>query len=188
VLSAAAEVDLELAPEGVADATLQGAQRLLLRLPLGDLALVVVGPARRGVADLGDCGQVEGVVVLAVAARVEPVARAGSAGGVDGGGAVVAGEPRWRGEPGRVADVAQDEPRDDRADTVQLEQRRGRRGDGVADAALGGGDVAVETTEVGQQVEGESLAFDPSSALGADAVEQLRGPVSPRDGGARRRR
>jgi hypothetical protein len=37
--------------------------------------------------------------------------------------------------------VAQDEPGDDGADTVQLEQRRARRGDGVADAALGGGDV-----------------------------------------------
>jgi hypothetical protein len=36
---------------------------------------------------------------------------------------------------------------------------------------------------VGQQLEGESLAFDPSSALGADAVEQLRGPVSPETAG-----
>jgi hypothetical protein len=52
-LSAAAEVELELAPDGVADPTLEGAQRLLVRLPLGDLALVV-GPARRVVADLGD--------------------------------------------------------------------------------------------------------------------------------------
>jgi hypothetical protein len=52
-LSAAAEVELELAPDGVADPTLEGAQRLLVRLPLGVLALVV-GPARRVVADLGD--------------------------------------------------------------------------------------------------------------------------------------
>src|SRR5918996_2946732 len=67
-LSAAAEVDLELAPDGVADATLQGAQRLFLRLPFGDLALVV-DPARCVVADLGDGGQVKGVVPPGVAAR-----------------------------------------------------------------------------------------------------------------------
>jgi hypothetical protein len=59
---------LELAPDGVADATLQSAQRLLLGLSLGDLALVV-DAARGVVADLGDRGQVEGVVELAVTAR-----------------------------------------------------------------------------------------------------------------------
>jgi hypothetical protein len=66
VWSAAAEVDLELVPDGVADPTLQCAQRLLLRLPLGDLALVV-GAARGVVADLGDGGQVKGMVELPVA-------------------------------------------------------------------------------------------------------------------------
>jgi hypothetical protein len=91
-LSAATEIDLELAPDGVADPTLQSAQRLLLRLPLGDLALVV-GATLRVMADPGDRGQVEGVVQLAVASRVEPVTRAGTAGGLDGGGAVVGGEP-----------------------------------------------------------------------------------------------
>jgi hypothetical protein len=82
-LLAATEVDLELAPDGVADATLQSAQRLLLRLPLGDLALVV-GATRCVVADLGDRGQVEGVVQLAVTSRVEPMAFAGTAGRFDG--------------------------------------------------------------------------------------------------------
>ena len=114
---AAAEVDLELAPDGVADPTLESAQHLLFRLPLGDLALVV-GAAGCVVADLGDRGQVERVVQLAVAARVEPVAFAGTAGGFDGGGAVVGGEPLWGQEPGGVTDVAQDEPCDDRADTM----------------------------------------------------------------------
>jgi hypothetical protein len=73
--------------------------------------------------------------------------------------------------------VAQDEPRDDRSDTVQLGQRRARRGDGVSDAALGGGDVAIETTEIGQQLECESLAFDPRGPVGVDAAQQLRGPI-----------
>jgi hypothetical protein len=186
-LSAAAEVDLELAPDGVADAALQGAQRLLVRLPLGDLALVV-GPAGRVVADLGDGGQVEGMVELVVAARVESVASAGSAGGFDGGGAVVGREPLWRREPGGVADVTKDEPRDDRADTVQLEQGRARRGDGVSDAALGAGDVSIETTDIGQQLKGEPLALDPRSPLRVDAAQQPGGPFSPETAGARRRR
>ena len=172
-----------MAPDGVADLTLEGAQRLFLGLPLGELALVV-GAARCVVVDLGHCGQVEGMVQFAVASGVESVTGAGPAGGFDGGGAVVGREPLGRREPGRVTDVTQDEPRDDRADTVQLEQRRARRGDGVTDAALGGGDVPVETTDVGQQLQGETLAFDPSSTLGVDAAQQLGSAVSPETAGA----
>jgi hypothetical protein len=90
-------------------------QSTMLRLPLGDLALVV-DPARRVVADLGDGGRVKGMT--AVAARgVEPMAAAGPAGGFDGAGAVVGREPRWGREPCRVTDVAQDEPGDDGGDT-----------------------------------------------------------------------
>ena len=125
-------------------------------------------------ADLGDCGQVEGVVQFAVASRVEPVALAGPAGGFDGGGAVVGGEPLGRREPCRVTDVTQNEPRDDGADAVQLEQRCARRGDGVADATLGSGDVAVETTDVGQQLESETLALNRSSPLGEPAGRDPR--------------
>jgi hypothetical protein len=52
-LSAAAEVDLELAPDGVADAPLEGSQCFSLRLPFGELGFVV-DAAGRVVADLGD--------------------------------------------------------------------------------------------------------------------------------------
>src|SRR5918994_506347 len=52
---------------GVADAPLEGSQRFLLGLPFGELALVV-GPAGRVVADLGNGGHVDGVVQLAIAA------------------------------------------------------------------------------------------------------------------------
>jgi hypothetical protein len=93
-----AQVDLELAPDGIADAALESAQRFLLRLPLGDLALVV-GPAGGVVADLGDGGQVKRVVELAVAAWVEPVTTAGPAGGFDGGGANRAGVGNRAGSP-----------------------------------------------------------------------------------------
>jgi hypothetical protein len=39
------EVDLELSPDGVADAPFEGAQGFFLGLPLRDLALVVDAPA-----------------------------------------------------------------------------------------------------------------------------------------------
>jgi hypothetical protein len=79
--------------------------------------------------------------------------------------------------------VTQDEPGDDRADTVQLEQRRARSGDGVADAALGGGDGPVEATDIGHKLQGETLAFDPRGPVRADAAQQLRGPLRPETAG-----
>jgi hypothetical protein len=79
--------------------------------------------------------------------------------------------------------VAQDEPGDDGADTVQLEQRRARCGDGVTDAALGGGDVAVEATDVGHKLQGEAFAFDPGSTRGAYAAQQPGGPIRPETAG-----
>jgi hypothetical protein len=54
-MSAVAEVGLELAPDGVADASLQCSQRFLLALAFGQLA-VVVDAAGGGVGDLGDGG------------------------------------------------------------------------------------------------------------------------------------
>jgi hypothetical protein len=43
---------------------------------------------------------------------------------------------------------------------------------------------AVEAIDVGQQLESETLAFDPSSTLGADVAQQLRSLVSPEASGA----
>jgi hypothetical protein len=60
-----ASVDAELAVGGVADA----AQRFLLRLPLGLFALVLRASTRVE-RDLGDRGDVDRVVQLAISARV----------------------------------------------------------------------------------------------------------------------
>ena len=68
-----AGVGEELAVDGVADAALEGAEGFFAGLAFGELAPEV--DASVGVVgDLGDRGDVEGVVELAVPAGVEPVA------------------------------------------------------------------------------------------------------------------
>ncbi len=70
----AAGVSGEVAVDAVRDPTFQGSHRFFRCLAFGDLA-VVVGAAFGVVAELGDGGDVDGVVEFAVASRVEPVLR-----------------------------------------------------------------------------------------------------------------
>jgi hypothetical protein len=70
----AGRVDEELAVDGVADASLQRAQRFFVAVALGAFAEVVV-TSGGVVADLGDSGEMDRMVELAVAAVIEPVAR-----------------------------------------------------------------------------------------------------------------
>jgi hypothetical protein len=118
---------LGLTPDGVADASFQRAQRFLLRFALSEFA-VVVGAARRVVRDLGDGDEMHRVVQFAVPARVEPMPDTRSAGCFDRHGAVVGGQQGGSREAGRVTGVRQDQPGNDRADTMNLEQCRVRRG------------------------------------------------------------
>ena len=76
------------------------------------------------VADLGDRGDVQGVVESPVAAPRQPVGDAAAGGELDRGGAGVGGEAARGGEPGRVAAVADEHAGDDRADPEDLRQRR----------------------------------------------------------------
>ena len=125
--SAVFEIDLELPPDGVADAALERPQRLFRRLALGELA-VVVDAYRRVAGDLGDRDQVQRVVDLSVPAGLKRCRFFGpddaSIGAVPG---YAAKRSRLR-EPAGIADLADDDRGDDRADTVDLEQRRVRRG------------------------------------------------------------
>jgi hypothetical protein len=120
---AVGEVDLELAPDGVADPALQRPERFFLGLPLRDLALVV-DAAGCVVTDLGDRDEMHRMVQLAVAARVEPVPCAGSTRCLNRRGAVVGRESCRCCEACGVADVGEDQRGDDRADTVDFAQCR----------------------------------------------------------------
>src|SRR3954449_10768975 len=98
--SVGGEVDLELTPDRVADAPLQGAQGFFLGLALGDFAEVV--DASGGVVtNLGHRNEMHRVVEFAVPARVEPVTFARAARRLDRCSAVVRREPFWGREPGR---------------------------------------------------------------------------------------
>src|SRR5215204_6718735 len=90
--SAGGGVELELAPNCVADAPLQCPERFLLRLALDEFAFVI--DASGGVVrDLSDRDEMHRMVQLAVPARVQPMPFVGAAGRFDRCGAVVGREP-----------------------------------------------------------------------------------------------
>src|SRR5947209_13778461 len=101
-----------MAIHAVGELALESADGLLGGLALGDLA-VVVGPALAVVAELTDSGDVQGVVDLAVATRVQPITLSPPRGRLDGSGGVVGGEVALGREPADVADVADDHRRAD---------------------------------------------------------------------------
>ena len=117
-----AAVDEELPVDGVADPSLEGPHRFFAAVAFG-LHAQVVRAAGGVVAHLGHGDDVDGVVELAVAARVEPVANDRSARGFDRGGGVVAGVVPGAREACDVAAVAEDVRGDDRAGPVQLGDR-----------------------------------------------------------------
>jgi hypothetical protein len=76
-----------------ADSAFQRAERGLATHPFGDLALAVGAAFAAGAADLGYRSHVDGMVELPVAAAGEPEYDPVAGGDLDGGGAVVGGEP-----------------------------------------------------------------------------------------------
>src|SRR4051794_36872245 len=120
---AAGEIDLELTPDRVADASLERAERFLLGFAFSNFA-VVVDAAQCVVRDLGDRDEMHRVVQFAVPAGVERVPDTRPAGRFDRRGAVVGREPRSGCESVRVTDVSEDQPGDDRPDPMDLDQRR----------------------------------------------------------------
>ena len=80
--------------------------------------------------------------------------------GFDRCGAVVVGELGAGPEPGDVADVAEHDRGDHRADTVQLGERRARRGDRVGDAMLDRVELSVDAIDVGEMLGGDPATLD----------------------------
>jgi hypothetical protein len=118
-------IEEELSIDGIADAPLEGAHGFFLGLALGDLALEERAAGRVREADLGDRGDVDGVVQLPVASPGEPVRDPPTRGHLDGGGAGVGGEVVLAGETADVAGVFDEHGGDDRADPENVGQRGG---------------------------------------------------------------
>src|SRR6185369_5461157 len=121
----------EAGEDGVADLALEGPQRLFAGFPLGRF-LVVAGAALAVlVPELGYRGHVDGVADTPVAAQRQAVDLPVSGGHFDRRGAVIGGEVITPGEPGNIADVADDGPGDHRADAEDLREA-GVRGPAAA--------------------------------------------------------
>ena len=98
-------------------------------------------------------------------------------GSVDRGGAVVAGEGVFGGEPGHVTDLGQDPPGDHRADAEQAGQPGARRIDQGGDLAAEVFDPRVQGADVGQVVAGDMHPDRRDVIGGADARQQRLGLV-----------
>ena len=96
-------------------------------------------------------------------------------GGVDRGGAVVAGEGVLRGEPGSVADFSEDPPGDHRADAEQAGQAGARRGNQGGDLAAGVLDPRVQGADAGAVVAGDVHPDRRDVIGGADPGQQRLG-------------
>ena len=111
----AAGIGLQAGVDGVADLPLQRPHGLFGGLALSQFLVVAGAALAVPVADLGDRGHVDGVVQPPVPAPGQPVNLTPAGGHLDRGRAVVRGEVVPAGEPGHVADVADDGCGDDRA-------------------------------------------------------------------------
>lgn len=144
-----------MAVDGVADLALEGAERLLLGLAFGDLAVEERATFGVGVTDLGHGGHVDGVVEATVASAGEPMRDPAAGGHLDGRGAVVGGELIAVGEPAHVTRVADERARDDRADPKDVGERRVRRRDRDPDPLVGVLELLIETTDIREELAGE---------------------------------
>ena len=147
----------------------------LLRLALGDLAVVVAAAWAVAIPDLGDGGHVDGVVEAcgcrgARAARpcAPPEDTSIGCGAVEGGEAV-AGR-----EAGDVAGDADDGGGHDRADPEDVDDGGARRGDHLLEPLLRLGELAVDAAQVVEQLVGELDAGGGDRAVGLDVGEQTR--------------
>ena len=125
---------------------------------------VVLPPGAVGLPDLGGGDHGQGVVEPSVARAEEAMPDLITAGHVDRGGAVVAGEAVLGREPVHVADLGQDPSGHHWPDAVQIQQGCGRGGDERSDLGPARLDLGVERADVGQVLVGE-LEPDPADLV-----------------------
>ncbi len=179
----AGRVDEELVVDGVADASLQRAHRFFVAVALGAFAEVVV-TSGGVVADLGDGGEMDRMVELAVAAVVEPVARSRPRRRVQRRGRVVAGVMGFGREPADVAGMTDEMRGNDRADTMDLGDRRVRGAHRGDDAGAQCRELAVRVADFAEELVGALAACDPDRVVGSDPAQLPGRPISRESAGS----
>ena len=133
----------------------EGSGRFAFGLAAVEAALVVGVALGAGSADLGDGGDVEGLVELAVAAAVQSVAHDASAAGFDGSGSVGHGEAGFGPVAAWVAGLGDDLCGCEGADAVDVGEAGAALGDRGGDPRAELADVAVQAPDVGDAVSGD---------------------------------
>jgi hypothetical protein len=109
-------------------------------------------------ADLGDRGHVDGVVGPPVPAPRQPVDLAPARGHLDRRGPVISSKVVPAGEPGHLADIADDGGSDDRADPEQPGQAGPGRGDRDRQLLAGLPDPGIDAAQVLKERRGQLAA------------------------------
>src|SRR5580692_10184292 len=115
-------VEDELAEDGVGDLALERPQSLPLGLAFSNLALEIDPTICSRIADLGECGDVDGVVEFPVASTREPVSDPTSRRVLYGSHTRVGSEVVPGGEAPNVARVTNHHAGNDRAHAIDLGQ------------------------------------------------------------------
>jgi hypothetical protein len=148
-------VGLKAGEDGVADPPLEGPERFLVRLSLGQLLVVIRAAVAVAVPDLADRGHVDRVVDAPVATQRQPVDFPVPGGHLDRGGAVIGGEVIAAGEAGHVGHVTDDGAGDHGADAEDLREGGAGGLDRGGQLLAGVAQLGVEVAQVGQELSGE---------------------------------
>ena len=170
-------VGLEAGEDSVADPPLEGPERFLVRLSLGQLLLVIGAAVAVPVPDPGDRGHVDRVVDAPVAAQRQPAGLPVPGGHLDRGGAVIGGEVIAAGEAGHVDHVTDDGAGDHGADAEDLGEGGAGGLDRGGQLLAGAAQLGVQAAQVGQELAGE-LGASPGHGTGRRGLLQEPGSLS----------
>jgi hypothetical protein len=150
---------------------LQAAQRLPGSLVLGELSAVVI-LAEAGMHHLHSRSEVQCVVQRAIAGTTQPMAAYVTAGRFNRSGSCVARVMARRGETRDIPSVAKDLSREHLANSGDPRQGAAAGRDGLCASLPVGGEIAVQSSHVTDELSGHALALDLDNGDRASGPEE----------------